>query len=201
MRFSCVVQDLSCSQNPTMSLVSMLSKKASQLITTLDPSCRKPRPRLDSSAELSQVDIAADVMTSSRSLINWLDRNSTNLVLDYNEFRQTILKDALELSTIPVRYTCTCAHSRAHSSHSLTHSSLTHPPTHSYTLPHSLTHRTHSLTHSLPPSSPIHSTSLSLFQQLTEFDNQKMLEAVSLSSNSIIIHVHVQVHVLRTHDV
>ena len=59
---------------------------------------------------LSQVDIAADVMTSSRSLINWLDRNSTNLVLDYNEFRQTILRDALELSTIPVRHV-QCIHS------------------------------------------------------------------------------------------
>ena len=88
-----------------MSLVSTLSKKTSQLITTLDPSGQKSRPpRPESCVELSQVDIAADVMTSSRSLINWLDRNSTNLVLDYNDFRQTILKDALELSTIPVRY-------------------------------------------------------------------------------------------------
>ena len=93
-----------------MSLVSTLSKKASQLITTLDPSYQWSSPSATRSGsettagilELSQVDVAADVMTAARSLINWLDRNSTNLVLDYDEFRQVILKDALELSTIPV---------------------------------------------------------------------------------------------------
>ena len=104
-----------------MSLVSTLSKKTSQLITILDPSCKKSRHLSNTSSELSQVDIAADVMTSSRSLINWLDRNSTCLVVDYGEFRQTILKDALELSSIPVR----------HLSSSLSHM---HTHAHTYTI-------------------------------------------------------------------
>ena len=96
-----------------MTLVSTLSKKASQLITTLDPSFRKsPGSHSGSGMELSQVDIAANVMTSARSLINWLDRNSTNLELDYDQFRQVILKDALELSTIPVSSLRTPIHTR-----------------------------------------------------------------------------------------
>ena len=46
--------------------------------------------------------MTAGAMTAANILVNWLDRNSSSLVQDYDNFRQEVLESSLDLSNILV---------------------------------------------------------------------------------------------------
>lgn len=48
--------------------------------------------------ELGQLETTASVMLAAKGLVNWLDRNPSPLISDYEGFRLDVLKSALELS-------------------------------------------------------------------------------------------------------
>jgi len=93
-------------RNPTIALASTLSKKTSQLISTLATQPPTKR-RLSGDVEpttLTQMERTAGVMMAAKSLINWLDRNPSSLVHDYDSFRQDVLKSSLDLCSILVSH-------------------------------------------------------------------------------------------------
>ncbi len=52
-------------------------------------------------------------MLAAKTLINWLDRNPSSLVSDYDEFRENLLKYSLQLSSILVgKINCALLNSR-----------------------------------------------------------------------------------------
>ena len=98
------LQENGRTRSPTTSLASTLSKKTSQLVTALNP----PSKRVVQSEEameslaLNRMETAAAVMLAAKSLVNWMDRNPSSLISNYENFRQEMLKNALELSSILV---------------------------------------------------------------------------------------------------
>lgn len=91
-------------RNSTISLASTLSKKVSQLISSLTPAKRQVSSE-DGQAEvlLGQMETAAGVMSSAKLLIHWLDHNPSSLVEDYDTFRNDVMMSALDLVAILVR--------------------------------------------------------------------------------------------------
>jgi len=100
------LQENGRTRNPTIALASTLSKKTSQLISTL---ATQPPTKRRSSGDvepttLTQMERTAGVMMAAKSLINWLDRNPSSLVHDYDSFRQDVLKSSLDLCSILVSH-------------------------------------------------------------------------------------------------
>ena len=58
----------------------------------------------DSQADtfLSQIEMAAGVMSSAKLLIHWLDHNPSSLIQDYETFRNDVMMSALDLVAILV---------------------------------------------------------------------------------------------------
>lgn len=95
----------------TLSLASDLSKKTSQLIKALNsPTATSSRKKHVSSedqeanAALSRVETTSAVMMAAKHLLSWLDRNPSNLLEDYDNFRTEVLRNALDLSSILVSH-------------------------------------------------------------------------------------------------
>lgn len=98
------LQEKSCTHSSGISLVNILAKKTSQLITTLTAPKKKGAQSEESvaAASLARMEITASVMVAAKSLISWLDRTPSALDGDYPGFRQDVLKFSMDLSSILV---------------------------------------------------------------------------------------------------